>query len=75
MKAVEFITIPANGCIQLPEKLKKMEFNKKIKVIILFEDKKKCASGNNKKDFLSGLIEAPLKIKKFKPLTRKEIYE
>jgi len=75
MKAIEFIAIPANGYIRLPESLKEIDSNAKVKVIVLYEEEKKRTGSSEEKNFLAELIEKPLKIKKFKPLTRKEIYE
>ncbi len=75
MKAIEFVTTPTNGFIRLPESLNKIDQNTKVKVIILFNEKKKRGVTGDKKNLLANLIETPLKIKNFKPLTRKEIYE
>ncbi len=75
MKAIEFVTTPTNGFIRLPESLNEIDQNTKVKVIVLFNEKKKRGVNGDKNNLLANLIEKPLKIKSFKPLTRKEIYE
>ncbi len=75
MKAIEFVTTPTNWFIRLPEPLNEIDQNTKVKVIVLYNEKKKRGVTGDKKNLLANLIEKPLKINNFKPLTRKEIYE
>ena len=43
MKAIEFVTTPTNGFIRLPESLNEISQNTKVKVIVLFNEKKNAA--------------------------------
>jgi hypothetical protein len=68
MYAIEFTTSVRNGMIQIPvqyrDKLRDM-----VRVIILADKREKT---NN---LIDQLLESPLKIKGFRPLSRDEIYE
>ena len=67
MYAVEFQAKVKNGMIEIParyrDKLKQM-----VRVIVLAE------TGEKTGNLIDQLLEKPLRVKDFKPLTREEIY-
>ncbi len=68
MQAVEFRTRIKNGIIQIPKKYTN-EIGNTVKVIILSEQEYKDS------DIVVDLLERPVKIDGFKPLSRDKIYE
>ena len=68
METVQFRTRIKNGVIEIPAKYKgKVKDN--VRVILITDEKKK-----GKSDIIDELMEHPLKIKGFKPLTREEAH-
>ena len=68
MVTVQFKTKIKNGVIQIPKKYQgKLQEN--VRVILRVEGKK-STSGN----FLDKLLDNPVKVKKFRRLTREQIY-
>ena len=72
MSTVEFQATVKNGVIEVPERYQQeVEAMEVVEVIVKkAEKKKKKISG-----FLKELIENPIEVKDFKPLTRDEIYD
>ncbi len=68
MEAIEFKTKIKNGTIQIPKKYKQ-KIGNTVKVIIMTEKKGKQA------DIIDKLLKNPIKIEKFAPFLREEIYE
>lgn len=68
MYAVEFQTTVTNDIIKIPEKYKG-HFQNRVRVIVLAEERK--AVTNN---FIDQLLQNPLQLKNFQPLTREEVY-
>ncbi|MCP4695801.1 MAG: hypothetical protein GY862_02970 [Gammaproteobacteria bacterium] len=74
MYAVEFETMPENGIIKIPESYQS-HLAGQVKVIILKEEKPEAAKQSDAgKTYLDELIDSPLEVKGFKPLSREEIY-
>lgn len=69
MQAVEFQTKLKNGVIKVPEKFVSEIKGRQVRVIILAEEK------DEPYDIITELINNPLEVENFKPLTRGEIYE
>lgn len=69
MQAVEFQAKIDNGVIIVPEQFRGEMLGQKVRVIILTEDKPEPY------DIITELINNPLQISDFKPLTRDEIHE
>ena len=67
MQAIEFQTILQNGTIEIPQDLRE-RVKGKVRVIVLAEEPDEDAS------YLEYLIENPIDIPGFKPMTRDEIY-
>lgn len=72
MSTVEFQTTVKNGVIEIPDQYQQeVEAMEVVEVFVKKAEKqKKKISG-----FLKELIENPIEIKNFKPLTRDEIYD
>ena len=68
MYAVEFQTRIRNGTIEIPEEFRD-RFREYVRVILLAEEKRSTA------DTIDRLIEDPLRIENFAPLTREEAHE
>ena len=68
MYAVEFQTRIRNGIIEIPEEFRD-RFREYVRVILLAEEKRSTA------DTIDRLIEDPLRIENFAPLTREEAHE
>ncbi|MGH8064649.1 MAG: hypothetical protein ACRERE_05305 [Candidatus Entotheonellia bacterium] len=68
MYAVEFQAKIKDGTIEIPE-MYRNRFKAHVRVILLAEDK------NAAETFIDQLLQHPLKVKGFKPLTREEMYE
>ena len=68
MEAIEFKTKIKNGTIQIPKKYKQ-KIGNTVKVIIMTEQKAKHA------DIIDKLLTNPIKLEKFSPLLREEVYE
>jgi hypothetical protein len=68
MQAVEFQARVKNGVIQVPEKFRS-EIRGQVRVIVLAEEKPEPY------DIITELMNNPLQVPDFKPLTREEIYE
>ena len=68
MEAIEFKTKIKNGMIQIPRKYSR-KLGDSVKVIILTD----LPSKN--RDIIDELMETPVKIDSFTPLTREDIYE
>lgn len=69
MQAVEFQTEIEDGMIVVPEQYRSEIDGRQVRVIILAEEKAEPY------DIISELINNPLQIPDFKPLTRDEIYD
>ena len=68
MHAIEFQAKIKNGIIKIPEEyIRDMQEN--VKVIVLMEENKTTVG------ILDQLLRSPIKVKKFTPLTREEIYD
>jgi hypothetical protein len=68
MYAIEFQTKIKNGVIEIPQDYRN-KLKENVKVIILAEEEEIAS------DMIEQLLESPLKVENFKPLTREEIYE
>ena len=68
MYAVEFQAKVKNGAIEIPEEYK-TRFKERVRVILLAEEENPAA------DFIDHLLQHPIYIAGFTPLTREEIYE
>jgi len=68
MEAIEFKTKVKNGTIRIPKKYKQ-KIGNTVKVIIMTEQKAKQA------DIIDKLLTNPIKLEKFSPLLREEVYE
>ena len=68
IEAIEFKTKIKNGKIEIPKRFKN-KLGNTVKVIVLSESSQK---GH---DILDELLNRPLEIENFSPLTRAEIYE
>ena len=68
MYAVEFQAKVKNGSIEIPEEYK-TRFKERVRVILLAEEEHTAA------DFIDHLLQHPIYIAGFTPLTREEIYE
>jgi hypothetical protein len=68
MEAIEFKTKIKNGTIQIPKKYKQ-KIGNTVKVIIMTEQKERQA------DIIDKLLTNPIKLEKFSPLLREEVYE
>jgi hypothetical protein len=70
MKAVEFQTSVKNGTIQIPEKYK-AQFENHVRVVLMREEK----TAGEKTDIIDRLMENPLKVANFKPLSREASHQ
>ena len=68
MYAVEFQAKVKNGSIEIPEEYK-TRFKERVRVILLAEEE------NTTANFIDHLLQHPISIAGFTPLTREEIYE
>ena len=68
MYAVEFQTTVKNGVIEIPSQYQK-NFQRKVRVILMAEE-----NAHPSQSFIDHLLTHPLRVKKFQPLTREEIY-
>ncbi len=68
MEAIEFKTRIRNGTIQIPKKYIK-KIGNTVKVIIMTAERGKQV------DIIDSLLENPLELKDFRPLSREGIYE
>ena len=68
MYAVEFQARIRNGIIEIPEEFRD-RFREYVRVILLAEEKRSTA------DAIDRLLEDPLRIENFVPLTREEAHE
>ena len=68
MYAVEFQAQIKNGTIEIPEAYRS-HFTERVRVILLAEDESSTMT------LIDQLLQHPLKVPGFKPLTREEIYE
>ena len=68
MYAVEFQAKIKNGSIEIPEEYRP-RFKERVRVILLVEEESTAAN------FIYDLLQHPVPIPGFKPLTRDEIYE
>jgi hypothetical protein len=69
MYAIEFHAKIKNGVIEIPQEYRD-RFTDDVKVILLAEEKRARRS-----DLMAELMEHPLEIPDFKPLSRKEAHE
>jgi len=69
MYAIEFKTKIQNGIIKIPKKYR-INLKENVKVIVLAEEKKKKTY-----DIIEHLLNSPLNIPVFKPMSRDEIYD
>lgn len=69
MQAVEFQAKLNNGMIKVPEQFIPEIKGRSVRVIILAEE------NEEPEDIITELMNNPLEIPNFKPLTREEIYE
>lgn len=69
MRAVEFRTSVKDGMIQVPEELRS-KVRGHVRVILLTED-----TEDTQPNIIDHLLEHPLKIDNFVPLSRNEIYD
>ena len=67
MYAVEFQAKVKNGTIEIPARYRD-KFKQMVRVIVLAE------TGEKTSDMIDQLLETPLRVEDFKPLTREEIY-
>lgn len=67
MHAIEFRTKIKNGIIEIPKEHKN-KIRETVRVIIISEE---VIAGE---DFIEKLLNSPLKLKEFRPLSREEIY-
>ncbi len=70
MFAIEFNTNIKDGVIVIPEKYRR-NLKKNVRVILLSDEK----IIKIKHDIIDNLLESPLIVNNFKPLTRDEIYD
>jgi hypothetical protein len=68
MYAVEFQAKVKNGSIEIPEEYR-TRFKEHVRVILLAEE------GGTAVDFIDHLLQQPIHVAGFKPLSREEIYE
>ncbi len=68
MYAVEFRTKVKNGTIEIPE-VYRDRFKERVRVILLAEEESVTAN------LIDELLQYPLKVADFRPLSREEIYE
>jgi hypothetical protein len=68
MYAVEFQAKIKDGTIEIPE-MYRNRFKTRVRVILLAEDESTAET------FIDQLLQHPLKVKDFKPLTREEMYD
>lgn len=69
MYAIEFKADISNGVIEIPQQYRdKMQTH--VKVILLSDE-----AINDTHDIINDLLESPIKIYEFKPLTRDEVYD
>lgn len=68
MYAVEFQAQIKNGTIEFPE-VYRSHFKERVRVILLAEEESPTMT------LIDQLLQHPLKVSGFKPLTREEIYE
>ncbi len=71
MHAIEFKTKINNGIIKIPKEYRnKLKEKEKVKVIVLSEEEKGTTI-----NMIDKLLNSPLHVKNFKPLTREELHE
>jgi hypothetical protein len=68
MHAVEFQTKVKNGIIEIPE-VYRDRFKERVRVILLAEEESTTLN------LIDQLLQHPVKVAGFKPLTREQIYE
>ena len=68
MYAVEFQTKVKNGTIEIPE-VYRDRFKERVRVILLAEEESTTLN------LIDQLLQRPVKVAGFKPLTREEMYE
>jgi hypothetical protein len=68
MYAVEFQAKIKEGTIEIPE-IYRNRFKERVRVILLAEEE------STTETFIDQLLQHPLKVAGFKPLTREEMYE
>jgi len=68
MYAVEFQAQIKNGTIEIPEAYRS-RFKERVRVILLAEEESTRAS------LIDQLLQHPIKVPGFKPLTREDLYE
>lgn len=68
MYAVEFQTKVKNGTIEIPE-VYRDRFKERVRVILLAEEEGELVN------LIDQLLQHPVKVAGFKPLTREEMYE
>ncbi|MEP7039592.1 MAG: hypothetical protein ABI891_14760 [Acidobacteriota bacterium] len=72
MSSIEFETEAENGNIEIPEKYRP-QLKGKLQVVVSVKKAEK--SEQEPDDIITELINNPLKVTDFKPLTRDEIYD
>lgn len=73
MHTIEFKTKIKGGTITIPENLKdEFEGLENVKVILVKADEK---NGSGQKDMIQELLDHPLEIENFAPLSREELYD
>ena len=68
MQAVEFQAIVKNGMIEIPREYRK-SLSRRVRVIVLAEESQELHT-----NLIDDLLEHPLKIQGFQPLTRDETH-
>ncbi|MDZ7704698.1 MAG: hypothetical protein U5L04_09485 [Trueperaceae bacterium] len=68
MKAIEFLATVHNGVIEIPEQ-HRAELRRQVRVIVLQDEP------SGEPDFIDELLDNPLPVSDFTPLSREEIYE
>jgi len=69
MKAIEFCATIKEGKIEIPRQyLDKVAQHKMVRVLLLMEERPSAP------DFIEWLLNHPVRIKGFRPLSREEIY-
>ena len=72
MQTIEFETEAENGNIEIPEKYRH-QLKGKLQVVVSIKETKK--DKEEPYDMITELMNNPLKVDDFKPLTRDEIYD
>ena len=68
MRAVEFYTTIRNGMIEVPEEYRR-KLADRVRVILLAEEESRSVA-----NLIDQLLEKPIPVRGFQPLTREEIY-